>query len=170
MAKFIEIHYQKPYANGNISRQCTYLGRNGNGKQNGIEVHLSVDEGQRVVLHPINSKGPSDSCRLEIPKEDIPKLIDALLAVTAKPSIVAHPCKKHPIQTYDDCYKWLQTQIVEIGRKFRPDESFYYYFGIDGTPLFSPEEAEKLDEDLNQVFAVVGDDIDEMILKIRSTF
>jgi len=83
MAKFIEIQFAKPYANGEVSRQCTYIGRNGNGKQNGIEVHLSVDEGQRVVLHPINSKGPSDSCRLEIPKEDIPKLIDALLAVTA---------------------------------------------------------------------------------------
>jgi len=123
-----------------------------------------------VYLIPLNTRGVSAASRLEIPKEDIPKLIEALLAVTAEPSIATPPNQKHPIQTYDDCYKWLQTQIVEIGRKFRPDESFYYYFGLDGTPLFSPEEAEKLDEDLNQVFAVVGDDIDEMILKIRATF
>ena len=73
MAKFIEIKFKKP---------TIFLGRNGPQTMTGAEI--SSTRTGAVYLIPLNTRGVSAASRLEIPKEDIPKLIDALLAVTAE--------------------------------------------------------------------------------------
>ncbi len=62
-------------------RTMTYIGRNGSGKQVGIEV-LPIAHSDHVTLCPVNGKGIAN-CMLEIPTEDIPELISALQQAAA---------------------------------------------------------------------------------------
>ena len=62
------------YKNGRI---VNYIGRNGMGKQVGIEV---LSDTTLVTLCPVNTKGVAN-CMLEIPIDDLPELIAALQAV-----------------------------------------------------------------------------------------
>ena len=65
-------------------RPSAYIGRNGVANMHGIELFRSkTGDGENVTISPINRNGATNSCWIEIPAEDIPKLIDALLAVTA---------------------------------------------------------------------------------------
>lgn len=63
------------------SRQVTYVGRNGLGNQEGLEVELraeAVYEPWRVILEPVNGKGNVANCKLEIPVEDLEAVIKGL--------------------------------------------------------------------------------------------
>lgn len=53
----------------------TFQGRNGTGKCTGI---LISNLGDNLWIAPITSKGSVGNCGIEIPKEDLPKLIKAL--------------------------------------------------------------------------------------------
>ena len=61
-------------------RVVSYQGRNGTGKQIGIEV-LPIGTpnlNQVVTLSPINSKGNVANCMIDIPMADIPEFVKAL--------------------------------------------------------------------------------------------
>lgn len=63
--------------------RTSYIGRNGHGKQIGLEV-LPIGEttpDQIITLSPINSKGNVANCSLDIPRADIPAFIAALQSV-----------------------------------------------------------------------------------------
>jgi len=69
MSKFFSIQFPM------LSFKLSYEGRNGNGRQTGIEVQALID---RIALRPINRSGPTDSCRIEIPKDAVKELIQTL--------------------------------------------------------------------------------------------
>jgi hypothetical protein len=58
-----------------VERSMFYRGRNGYGIQKGIEVYTAKD---RVEINPVNTKGWTHSCKIDIPMESIPDLINAL--------------------------------------------------------------------------------------------
>lgn len=69
------------------SRQVTYVGRNGMGNQNGLEVELHEEvagEPWRVTLEPVNSKGNVANCKLEIPVADLDEVIRGLRELQAQ--------------------------------------------------------------------------------------
>jgi len=57
------------------SHELTYMGRNGMGKMVGIEVMTGE---KNVYLTPINSRGYSANCELQIPYDSIDEIINAL--------------------------------------------------------------------------------------------
>jgi len=63
--------------NINFTRKGNYIGRNGHAPMHGLEV-LTTANGTHVLLSPINSRGPARSTWFEIPKEDIPNVIEGL--------------------------------------------------------------------------------------------
>lgn len=61
--------------------KLTYFqGRNGLGRCAGVSVSLSRSL-ELAVVEPITSRGMVGNCRLEIPMEDIPAVIEALKKV-----------------------------------------------------------------------------------------
>lgn len=60
-------------------RVVSYIGRNGFGKQIGLEVlGMSNTKEAKVSLSPVNSKGDIANCIIDIPVADIPAVIKAL--------------------------------------------------------------------------------------------
>lgn len=62
------------------TQRTSYIGRNGHGKQIGIEL-LAIGEakpGQIITLSPINSKGNVANCSMDIPVADIPAFVAEL--------------------------------------------------------------------------------------------
>ena len=52
-----------------------YIGRNGSGKQIGLGI---IDTDETVMIGPINSKNRIANCAVNIPLEDIPRVIETL--------------------------------------------------------------------------------------------
>ena len=52
-----------------------YIGRNGSGKQVGLGM---TNTGETVMMEPINSKNRLAHCAINIPLDDIPKVIENL--------------------------------------------------------------------------------------------
>ena len=84
--------------NVKYTRQVSYIGRNGMGKQTGLEllyIPCSVvsppaksngwkwksQASSTVSLSPINSKGQVANCIIDIPVENITEVVNALLEV-----------------------------------------------------------------------------------------
>jgi len=62
----------------NFSHIVSFRGRNGDGKQMGIEAYQNINR-QLVELCPVTSKGHvSDAAKIEIPFENLPALIKSL--------------------------------------------------------------------------------------------
>jgi len=66
-------------------KDCTrtsFIGRNGFGKQSGIEIlPVGIPTPEQVItISPITGKGNIANCSLDIPIADIPEVINALLA------------------------------------------------------------------------------------------
>jgi hypothetical protein len=62
-----------------FSRTGLYGGRNGNAPMHGLELmRTNIGSTFNIMLSPINSRGPAASTFYEIPKEDIPKVIQGL--------------------------------------------------------------------------------------------
>ena len=60
-------------------KKMSYLGRNGSGKCEGISIFAtSIFSFPSVILEPINSKGQIARAAIEIPKENIGEVINAL--------------------------------------------------------------------------------------------
>jgi len=61
-------------------RVVSYLGRNGTGKQTGIEILPIGDpsSNQVVTLSPVNSNGNIANCMIDIPVNDIPDVVRQL--------------------------------------------------------------------------------------------
>lgn len=57
------------------SKITSFLGRNGNFKQSGINI---FDTDDTIYLTPITSKGDLGRCEISIPKEDVSRLIAQL--------------------------------------------------------------------------------------------
>lgn len=66
------------YKTINFNRTVSFLGRNGNFKSLGIEVIARLGMFELVSITPITSKHLTGRCEIEIPKENIPELIEAL--------------------------------------------------------------------------------------------
>lgn len=64
------------------TKRVSYMGRNGEGKQDGIVVDQYPDT---VVLGPVNSKGDVANCWIEIPHADIDKVIAELQRIKSNP-------------------------------------------------------------------------------------
>ena len=47
-----------------------YLGRNGTGYCKGVEIWAFGTNTKEFIIQPINSKGDSARCKIEIPRED----------------------------------------------------------------------------------------------------
>lgn len=64
----------------NFDREVSYRGRNGNGRQTGIEIFIHTKNGDEdyISINPINSRGPSDAASIEIPIENVAALMNAL--------------------------------------------------------------------------------------------
>ena len=71
--------YPTPYT-GDTLKGCEYVGRNGHGSQKGVEIHINHDEGERLVLHPVNSKGTTETCKLEVAREVLPEFATTVLS------------------------------------------------------------------------------------------
>jgi len=69
--------------NINFTRIGNYIGRNGHAPMHGLEV-LTTANGTHVLLSPINSRGPARSTWFEIPKEDIPNIVVAIINATGQ--------------------------------------------------------------------------------------
>ena len=63
------------------NRIVEFRGRNGYFKQGGMIVY---NYGGDVMLHPVTSRGDEGSAKLEIPKEDLPMLINHLIDLYLK--------------------------------------------------------------------------------------
>jgi hypothetical protein len=61
----------------NFTRKGNYIGRSGHATMHGLDI-LTTTNQRNVVLSPINSRGPAQSTFYEIPKEDIPNIVEAL--------------------------------------------------------------------------------------------
>jgi hypothetical protein len=61
-----------------FNEQTEFLGRNGTFRCAGIEVQECSASARTILLCPITSKGIEGRCWIEMPKDDIPALIDAL--------------------------------------------------------------------------------------------
>lgn len=51
------------------------LGRNGSMWQNGVEIWDGIDY---IILYPLNSKGETGMCSIQIPKEHLVQFIEEL--------------------------------------------------------------------------------------------
>jgi hypothetical protein len=58
-----------------VERSMFYRGKNGYGIQTGMEIYTAKD---RIEIYPTNTKGWTHSCKIDVPMESIPALIDAL--------------------------------------------------------------------------------------------
>lgn len=68
------------FKHGNPKQNTSYMGRNGIGKQIGIEI-LPVGPPapeQIITLSPVNSKGNIANCSIDIPVADIPEFVEQL--------------------------------------------------------------------------------------------
>lgn len=63
------------YTNKNLYR---YMGRNGSGWQNGIEIWRINKLEDRIYLNPVNSKNYRANCEIVIPKEHLQEFINKL--------------------------------------------------------------------------------------------
>ena len=61
-----------------FTSETYYIGRNGKGRQLGLGFTTGSDA---VILKPINSRGNLANCQINIPMEDIPKVIETLQAL-----------------------------------------------------------------------------------------
>lgn len=63
-----------------LSQTTESLGRNGMMKTTGIQLLRThfFNDGKTIRIYPITSKNRSGRCFIEIPTEDIPKLIEGL--------------------------------------------------------------------------------------------
>jgi len=68
------------------SNKLSYIGRNGLGKQVGIEILACGDSvpSQIVTMSPINGKNMVANCSIDLPVENIPDFIKALQEIHAK--------------------------------------------------------------------------------------
>lgn len=55
-----------------------YIGRNGSGWQNGLEIWKINELDDRIYINPINSKNRISNCKIVIPKQNIQELINKL--------------------------------------------------------------------------------------------
>ncbi len=60
-----------------FNRQTDYRGRNGWGKQTGIEVRKTMLS-NTIVINPTNTMGATDACVIEIPRESLQAVVNAL--------------------------------------------------------------------------------------------
>lgn len=58
--------------------ETTYYGRNGSGRQTGIEISADEVHVDTVLLMPVNSKNKVANCAITIPVESINSVIAAL--------------------------------------------------------------------------------------------
>lgn len=63
------------YINKKLHR---YMGRNGSGWQNGIEIWKLNEVNGRLYLNPVNSKNCRANCEIVIPKEHLQEFINKL--------------------------------------------------------------------------------------------
>lgn len=68
----------RTYKTIKFNHRVTFLGRNGTMKSIGVEVMNSPDLDGLVYLTPITSKNTPGRCEIQIPKENLPELIEAL--------------------------------------------------------------------------------------------
>ena len=64
-----------------FDEEAVYVGRNGTGRQSGLEVELV---GDRVVLEPVNSKGNTANCQIAVPVCNLGDVIAALQQLKAE--------------------------------------------------------------------------------------
>ena len=74
-----------------FSREVNYTGRNGTGRQKGLEIELFQS---LVIFEPVNSKGKVANCRIEVPAEDLDQVIKSLQELRAqhKAKLVVPAC------------------------------------------------------------------------------
>lgn len=63
------------YVNDDTTSWCSYRGRNRHGTARGIDLTAYAD---KVRLSPINSRGSTDACHIDVPRSMIGALIEAL--------------------------------------------------------------------------------------------
>jgi hypothetical protein len=64
-----------------FDKEVIYVGRNGSGRQSGLEVELL---GDRVILEPVNSKGKTANCTIAVPVCNLGEVITALQQLKAQ--------------------------------------------------------------------------------------
>jgi hypothetical protein len=69
---------QMPKLEWNKDVRVLYTGRNGNGFSCGVSI---IDFDGKICIAPINSKGLTARCDIDIPKDKIQELIDVLESV-----------------------------------------------------------------------------------------
>jgi hypothetical protein len=111
-----------------FKRQLDYTGKNGVGKQSGIEI---INVGEYVTFCQVTSKGkPSDACSLRIPVENIQELIDTLKQYVPKPEYYHDVLKNHIKKgwvTGKDCKaEGKYSNEPESWRISTPDDDFLY--------------------------------------------
>lgn len=74
-------------------RKMTFVGRNGRGSCSGVEIVASAIR-DRVTLAPINGRGQRANAYIQVPVEQIPKLIELLQAYA--PPLTAAALKTAP--------------------------------------------------------------------------
>lgn len=62
-----------------FSKEVQYTGRNGTGRQKGIDVELFKSV---VFVRPVNSKGDTANCEIQVPVEDLDELILGLMQLS----------------------------------------------------------------------------------------